>query len=309
VLWDRYMAGMLSEDLGEFRKEFLGVLDVVEYYKLVRIAREEVFEEGDLVLLQGGAISEIRIVLEGELQVLRDGTPTYVLEKGNFVSESGLHSGLMLRGSIESCCSIVVAPSFDPNAIDKQQQQQHQQHGTTNDTAQSTAPRKKNRVRCLRWNRDELIDLLETDKGIATALKAALSWDIVRKLKRQRHMLTEGRVKNPTAWTKKREEQGSARYAAILQNTLMQQETEERKDVSEMLTKYRMIHHIEDADHERALARCGWTDEEFREGKKRRVEVEDEYDEEDDVGTEELQSAQWRRVKRYSSKVVRSLLQ
>mmetsp|Transcript_6106 Transcript_6106/g.13357 ORF Transcript_6106/g.13357 Transcript_6106/m.13357 type:complete len:314 (+) Transcript_6106:112-1053(+) len=195
------------------------------------------------------------------------------------------------------------------NESNEQQQQQHQQHGTTNDTAQSTAPRKKNRVRCLRWNRNELIDLLETDKGIATALKAALSWDIVRKLKRQRHMLTEGRVKNPTAWTKKREEQGSARYAAILQNTLMQQETEERKDVSEMLTKYRMIHHIEDADHERALARCGWTDEEFREGKKRRVEVEDEYDEEDDVGTEELQSAQWRRVKRYSSKVVRSLLQ
>ena len=143
------------------------------------------------------------------------------------------------------------------------------------------------------------MELLENDKALRISLKAVLSWDIVRKLKMQRHMLTAGRVKDPAAWTQKREDQGISRYASILQNML--HHTEECRDMSEMLTKYRMIHHIDDRDHERALAECGWTEEEFRLGKKRQV-VEDEEE-------EELESAQWRRVKRYSSKVVRSLLQ
>ena len=108
-----------------------------------------------------------------------------VLEKGNFVSEGGLHAGLMLRGSIESCGTIVVAPPFDP---------------TGNNNTQSN---NKNRVRCLRWNRGDLRELLENDKGLRNALKAALSWDIVRKLKTQRHMLVEGRVKDPKVWTVK----------------------------------------------------------------------------------------------------------
>ena len=36
---------------------------------------------------KGQANPHIRIVLEGELKVLRDGTLTYVLEKGNFVAD------------------------------------------------------------------------------------------------------------------------------------------------------------------------------------------------------------------------------
>ena len=215
------------------------------------------------------------------MEVLRDGILTYVVEKGNFLSEAGLHSGLMLRGSIESCGTVVVGPLFDPSS------------------GRIIADR-KNRVRCLRWNRGELMDLLENDKTLFTALKAALSWDIVRKLKMQRHMLTEGRVKNPTAWTKKREDQGISRYASILQNMLMH--PEEFRDMSEVLTKYRMIHHIGDSDHQRALAKCGWTEEEFRSGK--REDVEDDEDLDDD----EFESARWRKVKRYSSKLAESLL-
>mmetsp|Transcript_27466 Transcript_27466/g.45067 ORF Transcript_27466/g.45067 Transcript_27466/m.45067 type:complete len:540 (-) Transcript_27466:545-2164(-) len=292
VLYDRYMAGLVSDELKGFREEHLNVVDIVDYYKLMRIAKEEVYEEGDLVLGQGYPNPNIRIVLEGELQVLRDGTLTYVLEKGNFVSESGLHAGLLLRGGIESCGSIVVGRPFDPTGSQNGNKKQ------PNDT-QINNIRKKNRVRCLRWDRGELVELLEDDKALRNALQAALSWDIVRKLKMQRHMLTAGRVKDPAAWTQKREDQGISRYASILQNML--QHTEECQDMSEMLTKYRMIHHIDDRDHERALAECGWTEEEFRLGKKRQV-VEDEEE-------EELESAQWRRVKRYSSKVVRSLLQ
>ena len=148
------------------------------------------------------------------------------------------------------------------------------------------------------------MELLENDKALRISLKAVLSWDIVRKLKMQRHMLTEGRVKDPTAWTKKREDQGNSRYASILQNML--QHPEEFQDMSEVLTKYRMIHRIDDRDHERALAKCGWSEEEFRLGHRAKENsVEEEEDEEDTMIDEEG----WRKVKRYSSKLVQSLLQ
>lgn len=218
--------------------------------------------------------------------MLRDGTLTYLLEKGNFVSEAGLHSGLMLKGSIESCGTIVVGPPFDP---------------TGKNNVDSS---KKNKVRCIKWNRTELMELLKDDKGLRNALKAAMSWDIVRKLKTQRHMLTEGRVKNATAWTKRREDQGISRYAALLQNML--QHPEDFHNMYEVLTRYRRIHRIDDVDHERALAKCGWTEEEFRLGKRNQPIEEDD---EDDIDDEEFESGRWRRVKRYSSKLVRSLLQ
>ena len=217
------------------------------------------------------------------MEVLRDGTLTYVIEKGNFISENGLHAGLMLRGPVEAPGTIVVGPPFDPTGKNNTQSGQ------------------KNRVRCLRWNRSELAELLEGDRGLTNALQAALSWDIVRKLKMQRVMLADGRVRDPGAWTRKRKDQGIARYASILQNVL--RHPEEFRDVSEVLTKYRMIHHIDDGDHEAALARCGWTEEEFRSGKRHDVE------EDEDVDEKEFESARWRRVRRYSSKVVRSLLQ
>ena len=228
---------------------------------------------------KGQANPHIRIVLEGELKVLRDGTLTYVLEKGNFVAEGGLHAGLMLKGSLESCCSIVVGPPFDPT--ENQQQKQTRQN--------------KNRVRCLRWDRTKMVELLEDSSGnnMRNALKAALSWDIVHKLKMQRHMLTEGRVKDPTTWSRKREEQGISRYASILQSML--RHPEEFRDMCDVLKKYRRIHRIDDVDHKRALAKCGWTEEEFRVGKKNMI-----LDEEDDIRSG---------VKRYSSKLVRSLLQ
>lgn len=148
------------------------------------------------------------------------------------------------------------------------------------------------------------LHLLPTSTPCCRITQATISWDIVRKLKMQRHMLAEGRVKNPTSWTKKREDQGISRYAGMLQNML--QHPEEFRDMSEVLTKYRRIHQIGDADHARALAKCGWTEEEFRSGKRTAVLEEEDEDLEE---AELFESARWRRVKRYSSKLVRSLLQ
>lgn len=281
VMWNRYMADQMRPEFKKFREDHLYVVDPVDYYKLMRIGTEEEFEEGDMVIQQGRANPFIRVVLQGELEVLRDGTLTYVVEEGNFLSEAGLHAGLMLRGTIESCASIVVGKRF---CLDK---------GEQNENAGT-----KQKVRTMRWNRDELIELLEDDKPLRNALKAALSWDIVRKLKLQRHMLTEGRVQDPKAWTKKREDQGISRYAAILQNIL--RHPEDVENMSEVLTKYRMIHHIGDEDHKRALAKAGWTEEEFKAGKKVAWD-----DEEDFIHAEESEMARWRSVKRYTSKIIR----
>lgn len=102
VYYERYKAQELSPELKEFRREELGIIDMVDYYKLVKIAQEEVFEEGALIVqqvryicvclwcisninvyltvfnqLKGQTNPYIRIVLEGELEVLRDGTLTY----------------------------------------------------------------------------------------------------------------------------------------------------------------------------------------------------------------------------------------
>ena len=298
VLFKRYMADQLPEEWKKFREEHLSVLDSVDFYKLICIAKEETYEEGEVVMIQGTANPKVRIVIEGELEVLRDGTLTYVLEKGNFVSESGLHSGLLLSGSMEACGSIVVGPPFDPLSSGEKKQK-HDDKSTT--TVQTN--RRRNKVRVLTWDRTELVQLLETDKGLCNSLKACLSWDIVRKLKSQRHMLVEGRVKDPKSWTKKREDQGISRYAAILQN-MLRHPPEEVQAMSEELNKYRLIHHIDDSDHERALAKCGWTKEEFRLG---RQEKRDEF--EDDEDMEEIESFRWRKMTRFSSKVVRTLLQ
>lgn len=341
VYYYRYCAShKVSESMRNFRQEHLSTIDPIDYYKLLQLATVETFEEGTMVMQQGQANPYVRIVLEGELQVLRDGTLTYVLEEGMFVSEGGLHSGLMLRGSIESCCSIVVGPKFDPKTtktapttivttmtatnntttndekndgilggvrgrdVGGNEQNRQQSNNTVkwqqgNDDkynyTNGTHPTKQtNCVRCLRWNRTDLVHLLESstsssntvssssgvDDGsgggglLGNALRAALSWDIVRKLKSQRHMLTEGRVKDPTSWSRKREEQGIARYASILQNMLQHYASDKEEDfrtLSEVLTKYRGIHRIDDESHEKALVKCGWSVEEFRLGKRCRM--------------------------------------
>mmetsp|Transcript_7963 Transcript_7963/g.9241 ORF Transcript_7963/g.9241 Transcript_7963/m.9241 type:complete len:207 (+) Transcript_7963:904-1524(+) len=182
------------------------------------------------------------MVLEGELDVIRDGIKTYTLYEGNFVSEAGLHAGLLLKGSLESCCTIVAS---DSNTISKK------------------------KVRCLVWNRTELIELLNREGGLRRSLKAALSWDIVRKLKGQRHLLTDKdhKVKDPALWTLKRKEQSDDRYAAILQN-IVQHENDDFNRRRIELDHYRKIHHIDDKTHRLALEKCGWTVREYDTGVK-----------------------------------------
>ncbi len=174
----------------------------------------------------------VRLVLDGELEGRRDHLDKYKLHEGNFISETGLHAGLLVPGEVESCCSIVC----------------------TRD------------AHCLRWDRDDFVDLLSRENSLRRAVQATLSWDIVRKLKAQRKLLASGVVDAPELWTSKRNEQNDHLYVAILRNIL--EHPSYLKKRRKELNQYRMIHGIDDNVHQKALESLGWTLKEFEAGVK-----------------------------------------
>ncbi|CAB9520419.1 cNMP [Seminavis robusta] len=231
IFWDRYLAEQISQELHQTRDKFFPLMDPVEFAKLARLGTVETFTKGVVVIEQDQPNKYVRVVLSGGLRVERDEQLTYKLEEGMFVSESGLHAGLMLPDSIESCCRIV---------------------------AESDA-------RLLTWERTELVDMLHRSPQLRRALKAVLSWDIVRKLKAQRIMLFNGLVQDAEEWTHRRHEQTEHRYKAILKNVLTHDEVNMNERKKELI-KYRTIHHIDDEHHRDALKECGWTVEEYEQG-------------------------------------------
>lgn len=232
VYYDRYLADVLSPELKLARERHFSFMEKEDFGKLARIAHVETYRKGDLVAEENQPNDKVRVVLSGELNVMRDGALTYVLDEGNFIAESGLHAGLMLKGSVDSCCSVEAETD----------------------------------VQVISWDRTELVDLLEREDHLRRSLKATLSWDVVRKLKSQRVMLASGRIQDPGHWTHLRNEQGEHRYAAILKNLLASHHIAERK---RELLKYRTVHHIDDEHHREALKACGWTEEEFEAGHKK----------------------------------------
>jgi CRP-like cAMP-binding protein len=235
VFLDRYLAEQLSEELLQTRKKHFNLMDPVDFAQLARLGKIETYNKGDLLVKQGDQNSYVRFVLSGSLKVMHDDTLTYLLSEGNFVSESGLHAGLMLPDSVESCCSV-----------------------------EARSP-----VRVLSWDRTELVDLLNRAPDVKRSVKAILSWDIVRKLKAQRSLLSQHVIEDPEAWTQKRSEQTEYRYASILKNLLATHDKKEMVKRKQELNKYRTIHHIDDYHHRMAVEACGWTLEEFEAGCKK----------------------------------------
>lgn len=270
VFWNRYMAERLPDEMMTIRQRTFNTMNPVDFYRLMRIAEFKEYKKGDLVLSQGEPVNKIRMVIDGQFRVYRDGKLTYLLEEGNFISEVGLHAGLLLPGKVESCCTIVGDGDGKGGDI----------------------------TRVLMWDRTELVHLMERDQGVRRSLKAILTWDIVRKLKAQRNVLVDHLIDDPEEWTKRRNEQTNHRYAAILHAILCKHKYLEK--FRHELERYRIIHHIDDAHHEVALRQCGWTVEEFEAGHKprniKRTVLLDgiDYDEEtDDQHFEEVRDWKW----------------
>jgi hypothetical protein len=110
------------------------------------------------------------------------------------------------------------------------------------------------------------MDLLHRDDDLCRSLKAVLSWDVVRKLKAQRDLISDGVIVDPEEWTIRRQQQSQHRYAAILGNVLAHPDF--FKNHKAELRNYRIIHDIDDEHHRLALQQCGWTPEEFERGVK-----------------------------------------
>lgn len=239
-LYYKHKGMNLGEEMTKIKKAYFDVMDITDFAKLVEIAKEETFEQGDLVCYQGQKNPFVRLVIEGEMDAMRDGIKTYSLIEGNFVTEAGLHAGMLLDGTIEASCTIVA--SYEKT------------------------------TKCLRWNRTELVELLKTESGMRRAFKAILSWDIIRKLKGQRTAITDHKIADAKLWTIKRKEQTEDRYAAIVQNVLTsRRDLEDMKKRTIELDHYRTIHHIDDDHHKLALKRIGWTLQEYNAGMKNKM--------------------------------------
>ena len=248
----QYKGSQLSEEMKQLKHDHFDGMDLVEFAKLCSIAKIQSYDEGALICRQGQKNRYIRMVIDGELEVLRDGVRTYTLERGNFISEAGLHAGLALEGWVESCASIV---------------------------AKRYQSETEKRAKVLMWDRTELIQLLNRETGLNNSLKAALSWDIVRKLKGQRQTIAEHMTDDPELWTQKRNEQTEDRYAAILQNMLQHPGYFKKRRVE--LEQYRKVHHIDDEHHRLALEKCGWTAEDYEAGERTEHTTNTENDDED----------------------------
>lgn len=233
VYYSRYAANnfMPTELLERYEKSFF-LMDKVDFYRLMRIAEIKEYNKGEMILAQGERVPVVRMVLDGKLKVLRDGKLTYMLHENNFVSEAGIHIGLLLPGSIESCGSVIV---------------------------------ESDKVRLLCWERTELVHLLEIHEGLRRSLKAIMSWDIVRKLKAQRTLLADHLITDTDEWTLLRNQQTTYRYAALLQAVL---QSDQLRHFAKHLARYRTVHHIDDETHAIALKQCGWTEEEFAAGRR-----------------------------------------
>lgn len=236
ALTDEYLANQLSEEMIRLRNEHVSAVVMVDFAKLVQAGEIIEFQSGDKIVEQGEGHPYVYLLVDGRVDCFRDGICTYHVTRGDFVSENGIHAGLDLVGLVESSVTIMAFSGGD----------------------------NKNKVRCLRWDRTELARLLRETPSLRTALQSVISLDIVRKLKKQRQLLTKKEVSDPALWTQKRNEQNFYRYLGILKNLLSHRGHLQRK--RDQIDNYRLIHDIDDDMHLKALQKCGWTLEEYNLG-------------------------------------------
>jgi hypothetical protein len=87
ALYDQYRATRLSNEYLKLHHDHFHVIELVDFAKLMNLGEKEVFQPGEVVVDQGELNIYLRLVMEGELDVFRDGHRTYSLEEGNFISE------------------------------------------------------------------------------------------------------------------------------------------------------------------------------------------------------------------------------
>jgi len=246
LLEERYRATLMSKEDSRVHKNYLSEFDKTDWAKLVRIGERGKLDTKEVLFYQGVMNDTVSLIVDGELECLVDGERTYVLKPGNFVAEAGLHAGASVKGDVK-----------------------------TSGTVKATKP-----TTIIKFNRAELCNLLEANASLRKSLQSRLSWDIVSKLKLQRHALENGGIKaDAKKWTQKRNVQTEQRYEALL-SAFIKNGTISPRD-RQVIEKYRSIHVIEEGVHLRALKGLGWTGNQYKLGHqenetsiKRRTEIE-----------------------------------
>jgi CRP-like cAMP-binding protein len=230
LLTEEARALLLSDEHKTIREQHLPDMSPTDFARLLTIAEPVRYEPGDVLLRQGEMNHHMSLVCEGEISCLMDGEKTYTINAGNFIAEAALHAGASVKEAVAVSSTLV-----------------------------ATKP-----TTCLKMHRTELIELIDGSDSLKKSLQNALSWDIINKLKHQRHALTTSTTitENTKRWTSKRNSQTEERYIALLV-ALLGNRSVVSEDHFAVVNKYRHIHIIDDHTHEQALARCGWKPEEF----------------------------------------------
>lgn len=74
--WNRYQASRLSPELLDLYQSNFYLMDSVDFARLVSISKVETFHQGDVLVKQGERNPYVRLVVDGEFRVLRDGKLT-----------------------------------------------------------------------------------------------------------------------------------------------------------------------------------------------------------------------------------------
>eukprot|EP00520_Triparma_pacifica_P004338 CAMPEP_0118649366 /NCGR_PEP_ID=MMETSP0785-20121206/9665_1 /TAXON_ID=91992 /ORGANISM="Bolidomonas pacifica, Strain CCMP 1866" /LENGTH=283 /DNA_ID=CAMNT_0006541649 /DNA_START=520 /DNA_END=1368 /DNA_ORIENTATION=+ len=230
ILKENYIAKNMNKEDVEIYESFLSDFDRVDFHKLRLIGTPQTLQPSDVLFQQGSQNEMVSFVIEGVFSCEVDGQVTYRLKPGNFIAEAGLHAGSMVKGPIKTSGTV----------------------------------RADTECKILSFNRKDLVELMESNKSLKKSMQSALSWDIVTKLKAQRHRIQEGGISNTKKWTEKRNAQTDDRYKSLLEAMIQGGEvTQQEKGVIE---KYRVIHVVNDDVHSRILKELGWSKDDWERG-------------------------------------------
>jgi len=182
ILAEDMRAYMLDEGSKQLWRDHLQAMDLIDFAKLLTICSQVTYKKNEVMFEQGEKNDYMFLVIEGEIACQVDGVQTYSLNGGNFVAEAALHAGALIKDAVAVSATAV---ALEPTTV-------------------------------LKMHRRELIELLEKNPSLKKSLQNALTWDIVSKLKRQRHALVASdmvseRTRN---WTEKRNKMTEERYAS-----------------------------------------------------------------------------------------------
>ncbi|KAL1520675.1 hypothetical protein AB1Y20_022244 [Prymnesium parvum] len=229
ILYERRKASQLPEQAVELWRSVFAAhgIDKTAFAKLFQAGTWVTFRKGATLSEEGQPSNSVILVVRGGADVFFEGQFARSLSERQFIGEMGLGSGLAISSPMKGVSTVV--------------------------TNQQTT--------CLVWRRHKLYELLKAHPDIKSALQAAISADILRKLQ-NRATYTDPSVAH-RMWL--------ARYSSVLSALLAQGDLTDTHRAQ--LEAFRESHHVSHLEHLEALRACGWSEAEFATGKRAQAQA------------------------------------